>query len=351
MTLGLQQLITQKINWNERMAQVYRNSQTLSEVDEQQFENFHINFYRKLVQYPYFRYMCMLEGGNTKENSDNVLGTIHVFTSQLKYDQYIQRFESKLMKKEYSSVKVSSAPNIAFILASLSSSTATFDMISMVIDDTVTLSPNELSYVMSWSSTVWTELSIGTLVKSIEEESALKKEVQDLKNHLEMAKKTQKSPFVVNTKFKKHLEDKENTMTKQSEKVKTLKSKLYLTEKWHVVNCETNSEADIEKYIHKTNSGRRVVFAYSSPDVTSRDVLYLMPKAALKDVTLSTVSGQELFNFLSKNMHEVDSLRMCFLTSNNQIASHEFSGEDILSITELGKETASKTLPAEPSQN
>nr|CAG4711312.1 unnamed protein product [Naegleria fowleri] len=366
-TLQMQKLITQKIQWNERIQNANASGKSLSEKEQQEAEEFHTLFYRKIVQYAHFRAMNMLEGGNTKEDDDGSIGTFFLFTSKLQHQKYLERFESKILKKEYSSVKVSTAPTIAQHLMGVLTSTS-IENISAVIDDTLVLPPQELKHVLDWSQTVLTDLTLATFVKAIKDLNEMQKELADIEIKLNTAESnsstTKGTQLALKAKYHTLIEEKKKVMLEQLSKVNRLRGKLFVASKLYVAcneenvseiasttsatthDAKTNSNdipkddesKDLERFTLTTDS-KRVLFAYSAPDVAAKDLGTLLKLSNRYDVALAVVTGSELFgNFLKKYLDKVDHMRMSFLGIHHEVLTHTFTRDDIQSIIDQGQE-------------
>ncbi|KAG2373432.1 hypothetical protein C9374_012171 [Naegleria lovaniensis] len=382
-TLQVQKLIALKNQYNQRIEDAKTNGKSLTEKEQAEIEEFHTLFYRKIVQYSHFRAMNMLEGGNTKEHDDGSIGTFYLFTSKLQHQKYLERFESKILKRDYSSVKVSTAPTIAQHLMAILLSTP-IENVSAVIDDSLVLSPQELKHVLDWSQTVLTDLTLATLVKALKDLNEMQKELTDIENKLnttESSSSTKGTQLALKAKYHTIIEEKKKIMQEQLSKVNSLRGKLYVTSKFYIacnedaeemVNAPSSSEGtpvspsttttaphepittnnvveeshtstvnestDLEKFT-LTKDSKRIVFTYSAPDVAAKDLPTLLKLSNKQDAALAVVSGSELFgNFLAKHLDQIDHLRMAFLGSHHEVLTHHFTRDDIKSIIELGQQ-------------
>ena len=313
-----------------------------SELSEQD-EKLQIEFLRKIVQYPNFIFMNMLEAGSSMDPS--ILGNVNIFSSKLKYDQYLERFESKLLKKEYASVKVSSAPNIAQILAA-TSSTSSIDVLTATIDDTIKLSPPELREIMDWTSIVWSELLYSVLIKSIKEQNQTAGELKDLDIQLQNVshdlKQNKGSYLAMQNKYQKLIDEKVKLLQSQESKSEGYKSRLYLTEKIYVAQRDNESLSEVDKFAvpSRKDPSKKIVHIYSAPDVAALEIHNFMKTAKDNSVSIAVVSGSELFEFLVRN--KIDLLKISFLGNYDDLITHKLNLEEIEEIAEIGRREAQK---------
>ncbi|KAL9658813.1 hypothetical protein ABK040_005967 [Willaertia magna] len=294
-------------------------------------------FYRQILNYPHFKLLNLLQGTNSSEFTN-----IYVFSSRLRYEQFIESLTSKTMKKEYQNVKLYTVNNLTSAIAKTCMG-RDLSKNRLTIDNRIVLSSEQLQETIDWSKIIWTELLLNLLKNDLNDLSLLSKEITPLQLDLNKIKEEDRESSIDFVKKQKLLDEKKEKINSLEKRIEFNKKKLYEIEKLFVLlplNRHLEEEINIKKEGKESNildlshlitkhKDKRIIHIYSALDIASNDV------KVGDDSSVVVVKGVDLFEGIMDK--EVDVLRFIFFDSKNNRIQLDLNEELIKSIIELGR--------------